>query len=68
MSASAFSAAVGSQRKLPRRELVRDFIGACGAMPEYLARFDQAWQRLAGTPAAGSRHPWGDGDETNEPR
>jgi hypothetical protein len=50
VSASAFCAALGSQRKLPSRELVRDFVGACGVTEEYLERFDRAWRRLAGTP------------------
>lgn len=58
VSSSAFCAALGSQHKLPRRELVRDFIGACGAEPEYRERFDRAWQRLAsaaGNPAGCKR-------------
>jgi hypothetical protein len=48
VSASAFCAALSNQHRLPSRELIRDFIGGCGATQDYLERFDQAWRRLAG--------------------
>jgi hypothetical protein len=46
VSASVLCAALKGER-LPRLEVVREFIGACGATAEYRERFDRAWRRLA---------------------
>ena len=51
VSAPAFSSALAGD-KLPPLRVLQNFIAACGATPEYYARFELAWRR-AGRPRGG---------------
>lgn len=51
VSPSGFHAAL-HRGTLPSFELVRDFLGACGATEDYRDRFLTAWRRVAGVTGA----------------
>lgn len=55
VSAPAFGSALAGDR-LPPLKVVQNFTAACGATPEYYARFESAWQRAA-VPGPGAGRP-----------